>query len=189
MMNITDQNFLACLPFTLAQECPLPHDWSNRRNFSNDAGDSGGATMCGITHREYDTFRIRNHLPTRPVIQLEQGEGYEIYFENFWLPYCPKLKPGLQLSFFDGAVNEGITESVKQLQWALGIGNDGEWGPVTQGAVDSLVAPQAVEITIRKYASRRQQVYRMMRAFKDFGEDWIRRSIEIENQSLNMVQQ
>src|SRR5690348_13170891 len=127
---MNDDRFHICLPFTLAQECPRPNDWSNPRNFSNDAHDPGGETMCGIIQREYTAYRKSKGLPSRDVRQLTREEGEEIYESSYWLPGCPKL-PGLDLCYFDEAVNAGPHTATVLLQRTLGVGDDGLWGPLT----------------------------------------------------------
>lgn len=179
---MTDR-FLICLPFTLAQEAPFPNDWSNPRNFSNDPGDPGGKTMCGIIQTEYDHWRRAQGLPVRDVRQLTQVEGYDIYRQNYWEPHCPNLPPGFDLVFFDDAVNQGAHEAIKILQTTLDIPSDGQWGPQTDAAVATIV--DAAEI--KKYTARREAVYRMIPTFHRFGADWIRRSQEIEAAALKMV--
>lgn len=181
---ITDARFLACLPLTLRQECPHPTDWSNRLNFSNDAHDPGGKTMCGIIQREYDAYRKSRGLPTQDVRYLTMDEGYDIYFNSYWLPHCPKLSPGLDLVLFDANVNEGSTEGTKIMQAALGCANDGEWGPATAAAIAAITHPQG---TIAAFTARREAVYHMMRGFQYFGTDWIRRSKEIGASALLMA--
>src|SRR3974390_2724945 len=131
---MTDR-FLICWPFTLAQECPFPNDWSNPHNFSNDAHDPGGETMCGIIQREYDLFRKRKGLPLQSVLQISHEEGAEIYLNSYWLPECPKLKSGLDLSYFDEAVNAGPHAATKLLQRVLKVDADGAWGQQTDEAV------------------------------------------------------
>lgn len=184
MTNIPVDRFPLCLPFTLAQECPHPADWSNPRNFSNDAHDPGGKTMCGIIQREYDAYRKSQRLPTRDVRQLTQDEGGEIYRSSYWFPHCQKMLAGLDLALFDANVNEGSTEGTKILQAALGCANDGDWGPATQAAVDGITD---IPAAIRAFTSRRQVVYRQMSGFRYFGTDWIRRAQEIGAEALKMV--
>lgn len=177
--------FETCLPFTLIQECPHPNDWSNPANFSNDKHDPGGKTMCGIIQREYDIYRKHKGLPTQDVRKMTKEEGYEIYQQGYWLPHCQGLAPGLDLSFFDTAVNMGTTEAVKILQAALNVPHDGDWGPVTQKAVEGANAnPHAA---IEAFTARRHAVYRMMSGFQFFGKDWTRRTDEIADHSLQMV--
>ncbi len=184
MTLLAPDRFLLCLPHTLAQECPFPADWSNPKNFSNDRGDPGGATMCGITHREYDLYRKHHGLPTRDVRLMTQSEGEDIYLDFFWLPNCPKLPAGLDLEFFDSSVNEGTTEATRILQVALGIHNDGEWGPRTQAAVDAL---RDVGAAVRAFTDRRSVVYRQTANFRLFGADWERRDRAIGAASIAMA--
>jgi lysozyme family protein len=181
---MTDARFDACLPHTLIQECPLPNDWSNARNFSNDAHDPGGATMCGIIQREYDHYRKSKGLPVRSVRQLAREEGTEIYTNNYWLPYCPMLRPGMDLEFFDTSVNEGTHEAIKILQVAIGVSNDGIWGPHTDAAVKAITDLPRV---IKAFTERRITVYRQMSGFVYFGRDWVRRATEIGATALKMA--
>src|SRR5215475_9793528 len=81
--------FSVCIPLTLAQEAPVPLDWGNQRNFSDDAHDPGGKTQCGITQGEYDLWRKAHGLPQRAVRLLGRPEGYAIYRINYWMPHCP----------------------------------------------------------------------------------------------------
>ena len=173
--------FLAWLPNTLAQECPYPSQWGNPRNFSNDPGDPGGKTMDGIIQVEYDRFRTQRGLPRQDVRQITEAEGDDIYYSNYWLPYCPELPIGLDGEFFDTAVNEGVVEAVKILQYALGIANDGKWGAQTDAAVKAI---SSVKTAILAFAHRRQAVYEMSRGFTRFGADWTRRTTEIEQAAL-----
>jgi lysozyme family protein len=176
--------FQTCLPFTLAQECPFPTDWSNPRNFSNDAHDPGGATMCGIIQREYDIYRKSKGLPVQSVELMSQAEGLDIYENSYWLPYCDDLPVGLDLCFFDASVNEGCHEAIKILQVALDLTNDGMWGPQTEMAVKGIVGVPAM---INTYTARRRAVYQMMPGFRYFGTDWLRRANEIGAEAMKMA--
>ena len=178
--------FHACLPFMLVQECPHPGDWSNLRNFSDDAHDPGGKTMCGITQREYDHYRKTHGLPVRDVRRLTQQEGVDIYDSVYWLPDCPMLPAGLDLCFFDSAVNQGTHEAIRILQVALGVANDGVWGPQTDAAVKSITNVAAV---INAFTQRREAVYRGSRGFAYFGTGWLRRAKEIRAAALKMTTQ
>jgi lysozyme family protein len=176
--------FLACLPFTLAQECPHPEDWSNPRNFSNDAHDPGGETMCGIIQREFSSWCKAQGKAIRDVRTLTKDEGYAIYFANYWRPHCDVLPSGLDLAFFDVAVNEGAIEAVRILQHALGVSVDGGWGAQTSGAVAGISDHAAA---IRAFTVRREAVYRTFKGFQYFGADWERRSAQIGAQALKMA--
>lgn len=183
-MPITDR-FLVCIPFTLAQECPLPNDWPSTKNFSHDRHDPGGATQCGIIQREFDIWRKGHREPTCSVAECSKSEGYAIYNQCYWLPHCPLLAPGVDLSFFDTAVNMGTTEATKVLQFAIGEKVDGLWGEYTAAGLKQAMNKPAELIT--NFTSRRQRVYEMMPGFKYFGDDWTRRTTEIGKESLRMA--
>lgn len=180
----TPSLFLRCLPYTLAQECPHPNDWGSPANFSNDPHDPGGATMCGITQSEYDLYRRSLNEPTRSVQLLDRAEGDAIYHLNYWQPYSPKLQVGLDLSFFDAAVNMGVKEAIRILQVALGIGDDGIWGPQTAAAVSGV--GNVVDV-IEAFTVRRQAVYEEFSTFAYFGADWTRRTTTIGDESVTMA--
>jgi len=180
---MTDR-FPVCLPFVLAQECPFPNDWSNPKNFSNDKHDPGGETMCGIIQREYDQYRKSGDLVCRDVRLCDEEEGHVIYSANYWLPHCPLLPPGLDLQFFDSAVNMGCFEATKILQTILGIKIDGSFGPATSADVAEITN---VAYVVRGFTARRQAVYKMMNGYKYFGTDWERRATEIGAEALKMA--
>ena len=181
---INDPRFLACWPFTLIQECPVPGQWNNMRNFSNDAHDPGGETMCGIIQREYDIYRKSKGLPLQDVRHLTRDEGADIYYNSYWLPECPKLPAGVDLQFFDEAVNAGPGAATLILQKSLGIKADRVWGPKTEAAVKAITNSYAV---ISAFTGYRQAYYRALRGFQYFGKDWIRRAVEIGAEAIKMI--
>lgn len=194
--------FLLVLPWTLVQEGrpgTKASDWvnpdgtinetcwDNPENFSNDRHDPGGKTFCGIIQREYDLWRKGHGLPVQDVRNLKAEEGVAIYQISYWLPHAPSLPPGLNLGFFDEAVNTGPFEAIKVLQSALGVDSDGIWGPQTSAAVT--LAADKLEDSIKAFVARRAAVYREMRGFEYFGKDWLNRTNEIGSQMLVMAKQ
>lgn len=185
---MTTPRFLACWPFTLAQEDPDPTNWSSPRNYSNTPGDPGGPTMNGIIQTEYNFYRAKNGLHPQSVKLISISEGEDIYFNSYWLPHCPVLPAGLDLSFFDECVNAGAGEAVKILQVALNLSDDGVWGPKTMVAVQALQSSPEIIVAVRAFTTRRETVYRELRGFAEFGKDWERRATEIGAEALKMVQ-
>jgi lysozyme family protein len=176
IIPMTSARFLACIPLSLIQECPDPTNWSSPTNFSNDANDPGGATQCGITQETYDQYRLSKGQAMQSVQQSTQAEGYDIYYNMFWLPNCPLLMPGMDLCFNDASINQGPTGAIRILQAALAVSVDGIWGPITQAAVSNITN---VVTVIEKFTSRREAVYQQTRNFNYFGTDWMRRAEEI----------
>ncbi len=116
---------------------------------------------------------------------MTKDEFLAIMRIGYWNPHCPNLAPGVDMSFFDDAVNMGTTEATKIIQFAAGTHNDGFWGPKTTNAVNEAMKDPSTLIT--NMTSRRQHVYEMMAGFRWFGEDWTRRTEEIGKISLRMA--
>lgn len=173
--------FSICLPYTLAQEQNVEGDWSNPRNYSVDPVP----TFNGIEESEFWDYCKLHGIACVPVRQMTQLEGYAIYRASYWLPHCPALPPGLDLQFFDSAVNEGPEEAVKILQRAIGgIAVDGAWGAQTSAAASAIASVPAV---VERFTARRVAVYKETKDFNLYGGDWMRRANEIGDEALKMV--
>lgn len=168
----TSAQFDLCLPFTLNQE----------GGNSNDPHDPGGRTHKGIIQREYDRFRKAKGLPLRSDYMMSDDEVREIYWTEYWLPHCPSLPVGLDLSYFDNCVNEGPLRANKLLQRALAIHDDGIFGPQTAEAI----VGRDVDALIIRYAQARSAFYHSLANFRYFGHGWMARVVYIEKASLNM---
>jgi lysozyme family protein len=182
--------FPLCLPYVLQQEDNVytgtDADWTNPRNYDDDPDDPGGATMCGITHDDFDELRESQGLPFEDVRLMGKANGIAIYRNKYWFPFCPKLSAGLDLFFFDTNVNMGMRRAVMLLQASLGVTIDGGWGPITQAAVDA-IKPQDIAGIITDEEGQRAVTYRSFGTFSRFGSDWIRRDQQIGAESLKMA--
>lgn len=174
----TDLQFEKCLPFTLVQE----------GGFSNTPGDHGGRTQKGITQREYDSDMRAWGLPLADVKAIPMDQLNTIYYTKYWLPECPELSAGLNLSFFDQCVNEGPREAILLLQRSLTISADGIWGEQTDNVVKNITAPRQL---IMNYSNQRANFYRGIGdrnpSQQKFMHDWLFRTTTIEKQSLAML--
>lgn len=94
--------------------------YSNR---SPDA-DPGGETKWGISKRSYPNLDIKN---------LERWQAIEIYRRDFWTPVASLTPdPVLQYQLLDTAVNSGMGNATRMLQRAIGVADDGHFGPQSQ---------------------------------------------------------
>jgi lysozyme family protein len=173
---MTDARFAACLPFVLKEE----------GGNDDDPHDPGGRTSRGITQREYNDWCARSSedLPT-DVWKAPQEAIEAIYYQSYWLPYCPRLWPGLDLLFFDQCVNEGPVQAIKDLQRALNITADGRFGGGTLGAVWGTKKNPAALLT--RYTDQRLGFYRHLRTFPYFGKGWTRRADAAQQLALSMT--
>lgn len=96
--------------------------------YVSDPLDPGGETKFGISKREYPNLVIKN---------LTRENAHDIYLRDFWNKInADKLPDGVAFQLFDFAVNSGIQTSIRYLQRALNVADDGHWGPVSQNAAD-----------------------------------------------------
>lgn len=92
--------------------------------------DPGGETNWGISKRSYPKVDIKN---------LTRDQAKAIYQSDFWNRINgDKLYDGVAYQLFDFAVNSGIETAVRYFQRALGVADDGHWGPVSQAAADRM---------------------------------------------------
>jgi lysozyme family protein len=97
--------------------------------YVNNPNDPGGETKWGISKRSYPNLNIKT---------LSRDDAKKIYHTDFWNRIRgDSLPDGVAYQLFDFAVNSGIETSIRYFQRALGIADDGNWGPVSQAKADS----------------------------------------------------
>lgn len=100
--------------------------YSNR----NAAADPGGETNWGISKRSYPHLDIK---------ALTRAQAKEIYRRDFWERLNgDRLHDGVAFQLFDFAVNSGTETAVRYFQRALGVADDGHWGPRSQAAAQAM---------------------------------------------------
>lgn len=166
-------SFSDCLPFILKEE----------GGNDDDPHDPGGRTSRGIIQTEYDAWRKAHGEPTQDVWKASDAEVSAVYEQQYWEPWCPKLPPGVDLVFFDMAVNSGPHRATVMLQQALGVNPDGHIGLITLGAVQSMNPIKLVT----NFSERRVAFYRGLNTFKYFGKGWLARTSRIEAAALKMA--
>jgi len=89
--------------------------------YVDDPADPGGATKWGISQRSY---------PHLNIAELTREDARRIYRADFWERInADLLPPSVAFQLFDFAVNSGIETAVRYLQRAIGVADDGYWGP------------------------------------------------------------
>jgi lysozyme family protein len=131
--------------------------------YVNHPSDPGGETRYGISKRSYPTVDIK-------ALTLDGAKA--IYKRDFWdkvrgdsLPYP------VAFEMFDAAVNHGVKRAVEFAQEALGAHVDGQLGPVTLKAAQT-VNPDAF---IRRFNGARLEFFTNLPTFSSFGRGWARR--------------
>ncbi len=165
--------FNLCLPYILKEE----------GGNDDDPHDPGGRTSRGIIQREYDAYRKSLGEQPKDVWTASDAEVADIYHQQYWLPWCPQMPPGVDLCFFDMGVNSGPVRAIKLLQRALGVADDGHIGIITSTAVRNSNPIKLVS----DYSDERRAFYRSLKTFKYFGKGWLNRTSTIEQVALKMA--
>ena len=126
--------------------------------------DPGGETKFGISKRSY---------PHLDIHSLTLADAKTIYRRDFWdRAQCDKLHPDLAFDLFDGAVNSGIGQSIRWLQRAIGVADDGVVGPLTLASINRENDTSAIRA---RYNGHRLDFMTRLSTWDVFGKGWARR--------------
>lgn len=104
--------------------------------YVNNPNDPGGETHWGISKRSYPHLNIKT---------LTRAQARTIYRRDFWNRiHGDELYDGLAFQVFDFAVNSGIETAVRYLQRAIGVADDGVWGPVSAKAAAAMTESDVI---------------------------------------------
>ena len=129
--------------------------------YVNDPADPGGETKFGISKRSYPDVDIAN-------LTLEQAKA--IYLRDFWNP-LGDAHPAIKFQCFDFAVNSGIGTAIRKLQLAVGVADDGHWGPKSAAAL----AAMDLNDVLMRFAAQRLLFMTSLSTWGEFGKGWARR--------------
>jgi lysozyme family protein len=139
----------------------------------DDPIDPGGRTRNGITQRVYTAWLRSQGRPNQDVFKMTPTERDAIYRKNYFdKVQFDDLPPGVDLVIVDGAINSGVTQSIKWVQRALGLTADGVLGVVTMQRIQD--HPDH-DLLIRGILQRREAFLRALKTFYHFGKGWMSR--------------
>jgi lysozyme family protein len=131
--------------------------------YVSDPRDPGGETKFGISKRSYPDLDIKS-------LTMEQAKA--IYKRDYWdRAHCDSLHPIIAFQVFDAAVNSGIGQSIRFLQKAVGVADDGVIGPLTLAAIQRR---ETAEL-IARFNAERLEFMTKLSTWHDFSKGWARR--------------
>lgn len=135
--------------------------------YSNHPSDPGGETCWGVT-----VAVARANGYEGPMKEMSVDVARTIYRREYW-DKCraDAMSDQVRFPLFDGAVNSGVGQSVKWLQRALGVIDDGVIGPATLAAERN----QPGDITAAKMLGHRLQFMSTLSTWPSFGRGWANR--------------
>lgn len=141
--------------------------------------DPGGRTNMGVIQRNYSAYRRRKGLPDQDVYKMTIAERDEIYRTQYANAIKYDLLPeGVDLVLLDGAINSGVSQSVKWLQRALGLTADGVMGDVTVEAARNYYDH---DVLVGKILERRLMFLKALRTWGTFGKGWSARLKHVQS--------
>lgn len=135
----------------------------NEGGYVNNKDDPGGETKWGISKRSYQYMNIA---------ALTKEQAIAIYKRDFWDKIDgDELPKGVGFQMLDFAVNSGISTATRALQRAIGVADDGEFGPVSLTAMKN----QDPSDTIMRLLAERLMFMTGLSGWAAFGKGWARR--------------
>jgi lysozyme family protein len=129
----------------------------------DDPHDRGGRTNQGVTQKVYDAYRAKQGLSEADVWDITPDEVAAIYRTGYWDAVhgdtLAAASPDIALCVFDCAVNSGPGRAIKQLQTALGVTADGQFGSKTEEAL-LLAAAKGYGRVVRVLLAAREVFFR-----------------------------
>lgn len=139
---------------------------SNEGGYVNNLADPGGETKFGISKRSYPQINIAT---------LTCDEAKEIYQRDFWLRgQMDSFDGAISFQAFDAAVNHGIETSIRLLQRAAGVADDGHIGPITVSAIKS----KSVTDMLMLFIAYRIRYWTKLSTWPTFGKGWANRAAD-----------
>jgi len=134
--------------------------------YVNNPNDPGGETNWGISKRSYPDVDIKN---------LTREDAKAIYKRDFWDRInATEIYDGVAFQAFDFAVNSSIETSIRKLQKAIGVADDGYWGPITRIQIHKLTESDIIML----FVAERLYFWTSLSTWKTFGKGWARRAAD-----------
>ncbi len=128
--------------------------------YVNNQADPGGETKWGISKRSY---------PNISIVSLTRDEAIAIYKRDFWdVIHSGEMYPSVAFQALDFAINSGAETSLRALQRAIGVADDGHWGPHTAEAAKKMGESDQ----IMRLNAERLDFMRKLKNWPTFGSGW-----------------
>lgn len=131
--------------------------------YVNDPRDPGGETNWGISKRSYPNLDIKS---------LTREAAKAIYLRDFWTPVGDSVHPAIKFQVFDFAVNSSIQTAIRKLQSAVGVADDGHWGPMS----DAAARKQDLNDTLMLFIAERLEFWTGLSTWPTYSRGWARRA-------------
>jgi lysozyme family protein len=177
----------------------MQSNWDNAFNlmlqseggFTDDARDPcnhlpdgrAGCTNYGVTQTAWEEY-VGHKVSTQDMRDLTREQISPFYKRKYWdAVRGDELPVGLDYLSFDYAVNAGPGRSIKTLQAAVGVPQDGGFGPMTMAAVLAVDPHELIE----KFSQAKEAFYRSLNTFETYGKGWLNRVAAVKVKAETML--
>ena len=159
--------------------------------FSNDQRDSGnhlpdgreGSTMLGCTQYNWENY-INKRVTQDDMKKLLPSDVKPYYKRDYWDAVAGDLLPsGIDYAAFDFAINAGPLASRKFIQSALGVNDDGIFGPATLKAIQNADAKDV----LGRFTGAKIKFYQNLSNFDVYGKGWLKRCADVQQIANEMI--
>lgn len=134
----------------------------NEGGYVNNPADPGGETKWGISKHSYPDVDIAN---------LTRDQAAAIYQRDFW-DVVGDADPAIKFQVFDFAVNSGVQTAIRKLQAAIGVADDGHWGPMSAAKLAGLDKNDV----LMRFVGQRLRFWTALSTWPTFGKGWANRA-------------
>lgn len=158
--------------------------------FTTDVRDNGnklpdgraGSTNLGVTQANWEAY-VGHPVTWNDMKALTRETVAPFYKRKYWdMVRGDELPIGIDYMAFDFAVNAGVGRSVKLLQQAVGVNQDGAIGPLTLSAINAIPVAQLIE----RFSDAKEVWYKSLHNVT-YEKGWLSRVARVENTATNMV--
>jgi lysozyme family protein len=151
----------------IAFETAIERILSHEGGYVFDGRDPGGETQWGISKRSYPSIDIKG---------LTRDFAKTLYLRDFWNPVVQVATDDSALRFqmLDAAVNHGMGNAVRFAQRAVGVADDGNFGP---NSIAALKRMDAHDVHLL-FMAERFEFWAKLKTFDAFGRGWTRRGAQ-----------
>lgn len=139
--------------------------------FVDHPSDPGGATKWGITAAVARAHGYQGPMQDLPVV-VARGIARGLYWDAV---QADKLPEAVRYAVFDAAYHSGVGQSIRWLQQAVGVADDGVIGPKTLQAV----AAADARVLLMRLLSVRLRFLTGLKTWPAFGKGWARRVADL----------
>lgn len=143
--------------------------------FQNDREDRGNWTSGKVGVGELKGTKFGIAAMTYPHLDIQNltvDQAKAIYYEDWWLKLgMERFRPAMQYQMFDAAINHGMYNATRILQWAVNAKADGIIGPKTLGSVRNT----DLNDLLMQFLAERLVFMTEVRTWGRYGKGWARR--------------